>query len=152
MSLLDTLKKDHTAARLARNTNVSGLLALVLGEIQNATVGRANAVAADDASVIKIITTLYETNNGTLATLKKRGDEYAAKIAELEEQQQALLPYIPLTMSDEQLALKIAEAVFQHGHSKQQDVMKWLRENFPAQYDGKKASEIYRNLDQKSPA
>lgn len=140
MNLMTQLKTDQLQARKDRDTVKATLLTTLIGEA--ATIGKNDGNReTNDQEVIQVVKKFIKGMDETLAILNQRGDQNTAQAVELEKS--ILAAYLPQQMSAEQ----IKDALEKSGLTLNKGVcMKYLKDNFAGQYDGKQAAQVIDSL------
>lgn len=135
MSLIEKIKQDQVAARINRNSLAANLLTTLIGEAEMVGKNAGNR-ASTDAEVVAVIKKFIKNAEETLDALVKarRYDEVVAQEIHILKQ------YLPQQLGEYELK---AIAV---GRANMPDFMKYLKENYAGQYDGKLASTVAREV------
>ena len=136
--MLEKLQKEFIEARKLRDSVKSNLLGTVLSEITKIEkhpqrVGK--PITVDD--VIKVLKSFEVSTNEVLKLVP--GEQKATRELEI------LKGYLPSSLTEEQLISAIREIV-DSGEMTIGSVIGSLKQKFPGQYDGKRASDIIKNL------
>lgn len=135
MSLMETIRAKQIAARKAGTVEAS-LLTTLLGEA--AMVGKNANRETTDQEVIAVVKKFVKNIDETISALTSRGGDASAFLSERE----TLVQFLPQQM-DEFLLAVVAKT--------QPDMptfMKYLKENFAGQYDGKTAAKVAKTTFQ----
>ena len=135
MSLIEKIKQDQVAARVRRDSITANLLTTLIGEAEMVGKNAGNR-ASTDAEVVAVIKKFVKNAEETLAALKK-ANQYNEVIA---VEIGILGRYLPQQLGEYELK---AIAV---GRANMPDFMKYLKENYAGQYDGKLASTVAREV------
>ena len=135
MSLIEKIKQDQVAARVRRDGITANLLTTLIGEAEMVGKNAGNR-ASTDAEVVAVIKKFVKNAEETLAALK-RANQYNEVIA---VEIGILGRYLPQQLGEYELK---AIAV---GRANMPDFMKYLKENYAGQYDGKLASTVAREV------
>lgn len=135
MSLIEKIKQDQVAARVRRDSITANLLTTLIGEAEMVGKNSGNR-ASTDAEVVAVIKKFVKNAEETLAALKK-ANQYNEVIA---VEIGILGRYLPQQLGEYELK---AIAV---GRANMPDFMKYLKENYAGQYDGKLASIVAREV------
>ena len=135
MSLIEKIKQDQVAARVRRDGITANLLTTLIGEAEMVGKNAGNR-ASTDAEVVAVIKKFVKNAEETLAALKK-ANQYNEVIA---VEIGILGRYLPQQLGEYELK---AIAV---GRANMPDFMKYLKENYAGQYDGKLASTVAREV------
>ena len=134
------LKTDQLQARKNRDSVTANLLTTLLGEAGMIGKNAGNRETTDDeviAVVTKFIKNIDETIKHTSAT------------DELTLERRILMTYMPKQLTDDELKLTISQYITEQGLEGPKSmgiVMKYLKDTFSGQYDGKAASTHTREL------
>lgn len=132
-SLMNVIKEKQIAARKSGAVEAS-LLTTLLGEA--AMVGKNAGRETNDAEVVAVVKKFIKNIDETVQALTSRGQDASVFLAERE----VLKHFLPLQLTE--LALKhIAEK-----HTSMPEFMKFLKENYAGQYDGRLASTVARKV------
>lgn len=133
MTLIEEIKQKQIAARKAGSAEAS-LLTTLLGEA--AMVGKNAGRETTDQEVIAVVKKFIKNIDETVSALSSRGQDAASFLAE----RSVLERFLPLQLTE--LALvNIAQ-----NHKSMPEFMKFLKENYTGQYDGKLASTVAKNI------
>lgn len=139
MSLLNRLRADHLAARKANDSVRKGLLTALIGEAQ--MVGKNNGNReSTDAEVIGMVRKFIKNAEETKRVLPEAIKHTAQ--AEID----ILVGYLPQQMDESQLREVIYQFRIANPHAKIGDAMKFLKERYEGQYDGKIASTAVKSV------
>ena len=129
MTLLETIKEKQIAARKAQSTDAS-LLTTLLGEA--AMVGKNAGRETTDQEVVAVVKKFIKNLDETIDALMQRGQNTHAFMME-----RALLEqFLPVQMTESAIRNVAAQL------GSMPEFMKYLKENYAGQYDGKVASTI----------
>jgi len=138
--LMQQLKADQLQARKNRNTLEATLLTTLIGEAANIGKNDGNRETTDQ-EVVQVVKKFIKGMDETLAVLYDRKDFDTAEGVEMEKK--ILTNYLPKQMTGQQ----IMDALKESGLSLNKGIcMKYLKDNFAGQYDGKLASQIIDEL------
>lgn len=132
MALIDTIKADQRSARMARNAVSANLLTTLLGEVGTVAknAGREQPTDEEVTALLK----KFVKNTQEMIKLAD-SDTSRAELAILES-------YLPKQLTtDEIKKILITAAVANKGAA-----MKFLKENYNGQYDGKAAAEAFDSI------
>lgn len=133
MTLLTQIKSDQLAARKARNLEKSSLLTTLIGEASMIGKNDGNRDSTD-AEVIGVIRKFLK---GVKENLDIVGDHNTAVCDILNAEEEILSSYLPKQMTEEQIKAAL------EGQAKNKGLlMKYLKDNFAGQYDGKLAAQV----------
>lgn len=139
MITLQQLKTEQLEARKARNLVKSSLLTTLLGELD--TDAKRSGKEPDTTAVVrKFLKNIAE--NISIA-----GDRRDSNwLDELEQEKEILEAYLPQQLTYLQLESYLTQAILHDGLNNKGALMKYLKDNFAGQYDGKVASEVVTKL------
>ncbi len=134
MTLIAQIKEKQINARKSGSKEAS-LLTTLLGEA--AAVGKnAGNRETTDAEVVAVVKKFIKNIDETISALSSRNQDSSAFVAE----KKVLEEFLPKQLSEDELK-KIAA-----GRSSMPDFMKYLKEQFNGQYDGKLASSVAKTV------
>jgi len=140
MSILKQIKENQVQARKERDKFKTGVLTALAGEV--AVVGKNNGNReTNDTEAIKVITKFAKGVEETINLVKDED-----KIKELEKELEIYKSYLPKQMTEEELVTKIGIFLQTETNPNMGSVMKYLKENFEGEYNGKMASKIVKEL------
>lgn len=147
--LIDTIKTFQLQARKDRDTVATNLFTTLLGELTTLEVNMRCLVP--DTETIKVIQKFIKNNEFTEATLETTGVLVNTKeweqLQKLKTENSLLKSLLPKQLSEDQLKLIIGKKFFpSNSLPTLQDIMKFLKENYSGQYDGKNASTIAKEF------
>ncbi|MDC0587788.1 GatB/YqeY domain-containing protein [Gammaproteobacteria bacterium] len=120
MSLLSDIKSDLKQAMLDKNILVRDTIRMFLAEVQKFEID--SKEVADDAKVLQIINKMIKQRNDSIEQFTKGGrDDLVAK--ELSEVD-VLNKYKPAQLSEDQIILRVREAISTSNASSMQDIGK----------------------------
>ena len=133
MSVLEKLKADQLTARKARKSEESSLLTTLISDV--VMLGKNESRESTDADVTTIIRRFLKSANENMGHAGDRRDkEWCDRLdAEIE----ILNRYLPKQMSADEI-----KAAVDHQTKNKGALMKYLKDNFSGQYDGKVASQV----------
>ncbi|MFN3604761.1 MAG: GatB/YqeY domain-containing protein [Leptonema sp. (in: bacteria)] len=138
--LLEKLKKESLQSRKEKNEIKSNLLSTILSQVKLIAIddGHREPKDQDVIQVVKKFLKNIEENIqlGQQGKLTKEALEQALKEKEI------LLEYLPKQLSEEELK----EIIRNSGAKNIGEAMKFLKENYSEQYDGKLASKIAKEI------
>jgi uncharacterized protein YqeY len=149
MTLRTKIQDDIKTALKSGDKHRLAALRLTLASIKNAETAEGRATRGDltDEEVAALLQTEVKRRRDTIAELEKVGRPQM--LADEQAELQALLEYVPLQMTREQIA-EAARAVIAQtgatGPAQMGTVMKQLMAQFKGQADGKLVSEVVREL------
>jgi uncharacterized protein YqeY len=138
--LIETIEKEKLSARKARDTNKATLLSTLLGEILQ--IGkRENRVTTEDEAkavikkFVKDIDFVIEKGGSTTNLLSEK---------------KILLTFLPPQLSQDDLKeILLKHFYIFNNKPAMKDIMKFLKENFEDQYNGREASTVANELIEK---
>ena len=134
MSLIAQIKEKQVAARKSASKEAS-LLTTLLGEA--VAVGKNNGNReTTDAEVVAVVKKFIKNIDETVSALISRNQDFSSFIAE----KNVLETFLPKQLSEAELS-NIAAS-----RTGMPDFMKFLKENFNGQYDGKLASSVAKKV------
>jgi uncharacterized protein len=134
MNLIAQIKEKQINARKSGSKEAS-LLTTLLGEAS--AVGKnAGNRETTDAEVVAVVKKFIKNIDETISALSSRNQDSSAFVAE----KKVLEEFLPKQLSEDELK-KIAA-----GRSSMPDFMKYLKEQFNGQYDGKLASSVAKTV------
>lgn len=138
MLLIDKIKEDQVQARKTRTDVAAKILTTLLGE--SSMIGKNAGRDTTDDEVISVIKKFIKGIDETSSYVQ---DIYIKDV--LVQEKEILSGYLPVQLSDDTIKsyLMQAQAVLHDGLQENKGVMmKYLKENFNGQYDGKSASIV----------
>ncbi len=142
MLLIDQIRSDMNLARKAGNKMESALLSVVLTDAEKIGKDNGNRKTTDE-EVVKVIKKIIESNE----ELWKICSEKNIPTISYQQENEILQRYLPKQLSEADLKVKIEEFISSNENGKNIGlVMKYLKENFPGQYDGKVASAVVKEI------
>jgi uncharacterized protein YqeY len=130
MTLMEQIKVKQIAARKAGHTQDASLLTTLLGEA--AMVGKNAGRETTDQEVVAVVKKFVKNIDETVTALSTRGQNAGAFLAE----RAVLEQFLPVQMTEQ--AIQNVAAQF----TSMPEFMKFMKENYAGQYDGKVASTI----------
>lgn len=127
---MEQIKAKQIAARKAGHTQDASLLTTLLGEA--AMVGKNASRETTDAEVVAVVKKFVKNIDETVTALTTRGQNAGAFLAE----RAVLEQFLPVQMTEQ--AIQNVAAQFKS----MPEFMKFMKENYAGQYDGKVASTI----------
>jgi uncharacterized protein YqeY len=134
MTLIEQIKTKQIEARKAGHALAASLLTTLLGEA--AMVGKNANRETTDAEVVAVVKKFVKNIDETVEVLIKSGTEPAAFLAE----RAVLEQFLPVQMTEQ--AIRNVAAQF----TSMPEFMKYMKENYAGQYDGKAASVIAKTV------
>lgn len=133
MSLMEQIKSQQVAARKAGDPQAS-LLTTLLGEA--AMVGKNAGRETTDQEVVAVVKKFIKNLDETITALTSRNQDASAFLNE----RGVLEQFLPVQMT-EQAMVNVAKQC-----SSMPEFMKFLKENYAGQYDGKSASAVAKQV------
>jgi len=133
MTLMEQIKAEQIAARKAGTADAS-LLTTLLGEA--AMVGKNAGRETTDQEAVAVVKKFVKNIDETIAALTSRNQDAIAFFVE----RRVLEQFLPVQMT-EQAILDVAKQF-----SSMPEFMKFMKENYAGQYDGKVASTIAKTV------
>lgn len=134
MTLLQKIKDQQLLARKEGSENAS-LLTTLLSESANVGKSAGNRDSTDD-EVVGVIKKFIKNIDETIFTLSVRSQD----TTKFEKEREVLLTFLPKQLTNDEL-LAIAKT-----KTSMPEFMKFLKENYNGQYDGKSASTIAKTV------
>ena len=136
MSLLARIKSDQLTARKAKQAVTASLLTTLIGEAS--MVGKNAGRETTDAEVVA---TIRKFLKGVDESLRVAGDYRDGEmVSVLWEEKTALESYLPRQMDKSELKRVLTQ--FNAENANKGVLMKFLKDNFAGQYDGKLAAQV----------
>lgn len=135
--IVQDLKSLLLQARKDKNSAHVTFYSTLIGELVNIGKSNGNRETTDDEAVKHI----RKWVNNIDETIKARG----GVCTELLQERKMCEKFLPLMLTELALRIAIEDAIEEHGKN-QGAVMKYLKDKFPNQYDGKLASTIFKEL------
>jgi len=136
MSLLNQIKADQLTARKNKEVVKASLLTTLIGEA--AMVGKNAGRDTTDAEVVAVIRKFLK---GVDESLRVAGDYRDGDRCEvLWEEKEALEAYLPRQMDESELKQVLSQ--FDSKVASKGTLMKFLKDNYAGQYDGKIAAKV----------
>lgn len=137
MSLIQQIQQDQLACRKARNELKTSLLTTLLAEA--AAVGKKNGNReSTDDEVIAVIKKFISNVDLFLAQPGLDDDKRVSLLLE----KATLSQYLPTQLSEEEIVGRLSERVKANASETMATLMKFMKESFAGQYDGKVASKV----------
>lgn len=138
--LMQQLKADQLQARKNRSTLEATLLTTLIGEAANIGKNDGNRETTDQ-EVVQVVKKFIKGMDETLTVLYQRKDYDVAESVELEKK--ILSNYLPKQLTGEQIMSYLTQAEVHDSLAKNKGaMMKYLKDHFTGQYDGKLAAQI----------
>jgi uncharacterized protein YqeY len=136
--LVEKIKQDQLQARKAKDPSAA-LLTTVLGEV--AIVGKnAGNRETTDAEAVVVIEKFVKNIKETLSLTKD-----TAVVTKLNQELDILSVYLPKQMTADEMKTAVTQAT-QLGNTTVGDVMKYFKQTYPGQYDGKALSALVKEM------
>ncbi|BAU40058.1 hypothetical protein [Ralstonia phage RSP15] len=135
MALLDTIKADRMAAMKEGDKIAKDILTTLIGEVE--TKSKQGKELAD-ADIVALVKKFIDNNDETLKLVKD--DETKIETSNILIQENLVLgAYIPKQLSFDEIATILKHTGYMNlGH-----FMKYLKEHYAGQYDGKVAKQVF---------
>tara|TARA_A100001037_G_scaffold111554_1_gene101754 strand:- start:25 stop:465 length:441 start_codon:yes stop_codon:yes gene_type:complete len=120
LALLSDIKQDLKQAMLEKNDLVRDTIRMFLSEVQRYEID--NKEEVDDTKALKIINKMIKQRNDSISQFRDGGRD---DLADKEQSEVDILSkYKPAQLSEEEVAVKVNEAIEQSGASSMQDMGK----------------------------
>ena len=120
MALISDIKQDLRQAMLDKDDLVRDTIRMFLSEVQRFEID--NKEDVDDVKALQIINKMIKQRNDSISQFRGGGRE---DLADKEEQEvQILSKYKPQQLSEEEVIIKVQEAIKETGASSMQDIGK----------------------------
>ena len=120
MALISDIKQDLRQAMLDKDDLVKDTIRMFLSEVQRFEID--NKEDVDDVKALQIINKMIKQRNDSISQFRGGGRE---DLADKEEQEvQILSKYKPQQLSEEEVTIKVQEAIKETGASSMQDIGK----------------------------
>ena len=120
MALISDIKQDLRQAMLDKDDLVKDTIRMFLSEVQRFEID--NKEDVDDVKALQIINKMIKQRNDSISQFRDGGRE---DLADKEEQEvQILSKYKPQQLSEEEVTIKVQEAIEETGASSMQDIGK----------------------------
>ncbi len=120
MALISDIKQDLRQAMLDKDDLVRDTIRMFLSEVQRFEID--NKEDVDDVKALQIINKMIKQRNDSISQFRDGGRE---DLADKEEQEvQILSKYKPQQLSEEEVTIKVQEAIQETGASSMQDIGK----------------------------
>lgn len=141
--LLDTIKADFKAARIARDTQTSALLSTLIGESEKQIVGNPEITTDEQRDTI-VLRTVKKLIDGAQEMIKAASDR--PEVVALAKAEIAVLDkYRPQQMSEDELRAAIISYLEAVPGAKIGQVMGALQKSYKGQYDGALAQRLVKD-------
>ena len=137
MSIVNQIREKSIQARKAKDNEAASLLVTLLSEVT--MVGKNANRETTDAEAVAVVRKFINNNRETLGVALKLDQ---ARANALVRENQILEQFMPQQLGEYELK---AIAV---GRSHMPDFMKYLKEHFNGQYDGKLAAQVAKEIYQ----
>ena len=137
MSIVNQIREKSIQARKAKDNEAASLLVTLLSEVT--MVGKNANRETTDAEAVAVVRKFINNNRETLGVALKLDQ---ARANALVRENQILEQFMPQQLGEYELK---AIAV---GRSNMPDFMKYLKEHFNGQYDGKLAAQVAKEIYQ----
>ena len=132
--MITQIKEHQLQARKNKDTLKTNLLTTLLSEIQKKAKDECREITTDDC--LAIIRKFINNTNELLA-VNNNNEEAKQELA-------ILTDYLPTQLTNEDLQLIITQFCTDYPNTKIGDIMKYFKENYNGQYNGKELSEIIK--------
>ena len=138
--LIENLKEDQLIARKKRDQIKATLLTTLIGEAEMVGKNTGNRAPFDE-EVVAVVKKFLKGVNETIAILEKSGHD----ASQFEKEREILDSYLPTQLTKEKIIVMLDSAVVDgtlvDDKSFKGAAMKWLKEHYSGQYDGRVAAE-----------
>lgn len=131
--LIEQIKEQQLAARKAKNTERASLLTTLYSEASIVGFNDGKRLSTDE-EVQKTIQKFIKNIDECIAKCPDKKDQYEKERAILEE-------FLPTQITGKELEALLMEVISQVG-DKKADVMKYLKQHYQGQYNGKEVSQL----------
>jgi uncharacterized protein YqeY len=138
--LLEKLKKESLQARKDKDQVKASLLSTVLSQVKTIAIDDGHR-EPNDQDVIQVVKKFLKGIEENLE-LGKAGKLSQDAIEQAELEKKILLEFLPKQLSKEE----IKEIIQKSGAKNVGEAMKYLKEHYPDQFDGKTASQIAKEV------
>jgi uncharacterized protein YqeY len=146
--LIEKIKHDQLVARKNRDQIESTLLTTLIGEAEMVGKNNGNRDPFDE-EVISVVKKFLKGVNETIAILEKSGRD----VSQFEKEREILDSYLPTQLTKEKIIVMLDSAVVDgtlvDDKSFKGAAMKWLKEHYSGQYDGRVAVEAIDEFTRK---
>lgn len=146
--LIVKIKHDQLVARKNRDQIESTLLTTLIGEADMVGKNNGNRDPFDE-EVISVVKKFLKGVNETIAILEKSGQD----VSQFEKEREILDRYIPSQLTKEKIIVMLDSAVVDgtlvEDKTFKGAAMKWLKEHYSGQYDGRVAVEAIDEFTRK---
>lgn len=134
MILIDQIKKDRIDAMKAGDKTKRSILSLLIGDIENRFTGHQKP---SDGDVVALIKKYISNNEQTLDQMTNHDSDFGEEANILEKELSVLNGYLPKQLTH----IEIYNIMKDVEDKSIGSLMKYMKDNYPGQYDGKTASE-----------
>ncbi len=138
--LIDKLKKETLQARKEKNEIKANLLSTIFSQVKLAAIDDKHR-EPNDQDVVNIVKKFLKSVEENIA-LGERGEIPRQSYEQSLKEKEILLEYLPGQLSEEDIRKIIKES----GAKNVGEAMRFLKEKYPDQYDGKIASQIAKEI------
>ena len=146
--LIENLKEDQLIARKNRDQIKATLLTTLIGEAEMVGKNAGNRAPFDE-EVVAVVKKFIKGINETIAVLTKSGQD----ASQFEKEREILDSYLPTQLTKGKLVVMLDSAVVDgtlvEDKSFKGAAMKWLKEHYSGQYDGRVAAEAIDEFTRK---
>lgn len=136
----ERLQKDALEARKARDTEKANLLTTIISQVKNIAIDDGHR-AVNDSDVVKVVRQFLKSVEENLS-YAAQGKLPTETVEKLKKEKDILESYLPKQLSAEE----IREIIKNSSAKSIGEAMKYLKENYDGQYDGKLASQIAKEV------
>ncbi|GIX40671.1 MAG: hypothetical protein KatS3mg129_0404 [Leptospiraceae bacterium] len=138
--LLEKLKKESLQARKDKDQIKASLLSTVLSQVKTIAIDDGHR-EPNDQDVIQVVKKFLKSIEENIE-LGKQGKLSQEAYEQAQKEKEILLEFLPKQLSEEE----IREIIKNSGAKNIGEAMKYLKEHYPDQYDGKTASKIAKEV------
>ena len=138
--LIDQIKQDQITARKNKDVVASSLLTTLLAEAS--IVGKNQNRQSTDQEVIAVVKKFIKNNTDFINNINDLHQEYSKLVAE----KAILETYLPTQLSESELKTLVITYKTENTNVNVGSVMKYMKENYDGQYDGKTLSSIVKEI------
>lgn len=142
MNLIDKIRKDQLECRKKKDAIAASLLTTLIGEAAMVGKNKGNREPTD-AEVIEVACKFLKNNKENQSIALDRQDNLWADLLSIEERH--LNEYLPKQLSEKDISIALVGKFQKHSPTKG-EMMKFLKENYAGQYDGKMAVKVVDDL------
>lgn len=142
--ILDNLKKDQINARKNKDAIKATLLTTLISEIE--MIGKNEKRDVNDNDSIRIINKFKKGVQENIDVVLKSTSKpiLLSKVEQLKNEERVYSSYLPSVLTDDELKTIIKENIDNGFNMK--DIMSLLKNKYTGRYDGKKASNLIKEL------